>query len=76
MCIQLVQEQCLYVQQIMHGSYNIKVLQRIFEKRDGAHGMDLCGSGYGQVTGCCECGNEPPGSIKCGEFPDYVRTFT
>ena len=20
--------------------------------------------------GCCECGNEPSGSIKCGEFLD------
>jgi hypothetical protein len=24
--------------------------------------------GIGQVVGTCECGNEPPGSIKCGEF--------
>jgi hypothetical protein len=24
----------------------------------------------GQVAGSCECGNEPPGSIKCGEFLD------
>ena len=24
----------------------------------------------GQVAGTCECGNEPPGSIKCGEFLD------
>jgi hypothetical protein len=22
----------------------------------------------GKVAGCCENGNEPPGSIKCGEF--------
>jgi hypothetical protein len=33
--------------------------------------MDLqevgCG---GQVTGTCECGEEPSGSIKRGEFPD------
>jgi hypothetical protein len=21
-------------------------------------------------AGCCECGNEPSGSIKCGEFLD------
>ena len=21
-----------------------------------------------QVAGCCECGNEPSGFIKCGEF--------
>jgi hypothetical protein len=23
-----------------------------------------------QVTGTCKCGNEPSGSIKCGEFLD------
>ena len=22
-----------------------------------------------------ECGNEPSGSIKCGEFIDYLRTY-
>ena len=22
----------------------------------------------------CECGNEPSGSIKCGEFLDYLKT--
>jgi hypothetical protein len=31
---------------------------------------DRYGSEYGQVAGCCECGNEPSGSIKCGEFLD------
>ena len=30
--------------------------------------MDL--QEVGQVTGACECGNEPLGSIKCGEFLD------
>ena len=24
----------------------------------------------GQVADACECGNEPSGSIKCGEFVD------
>jgi len=28
------------------------------------------GSGQGQVAGTCECGNEPSGSIQCGEFLD------
>jgi len=32
--------------------------------------LDRCGSEYGQVAGTCECGNEPSGSIKCGEFLD------
>jgi len=30
--------------------------------------LDLAGSGYGQVSGTCDCGNELSGSIKCGEF--------
>ena len=25
---------------------------------------------YGQVAGSCVCGNEPLGSVKCGEFLD------
>jgi len=32
--------------------------------------LDLSGSGYVQVEVSCECGNEPSGSIKCGEFTD------
>jgi hypothetical protein len=32
--------------------------------------MDRAGSIQGQVAGICECGNEPSGSIKCGEFLD------
>jgi hypothetical protein len=28
----------------------------------GGCGMDSCGSGKGQVAGCCECGDEPSGS--------------
>jgi hypothetical protein len=27
-----------------------------------------------RVVGTCECGNELSGSIKCGEFLDYLRT--
>ena len=34
------------------------------------HGLNWSGSGYGQVAGCCECGNEPWGFIKCREFLD------
>jgi len=34
------------------------------------HGLELSGSGQGQVADTCECGNEPLGSIKHGEFLD------
>jgi len=40
----------------------------------GRHGLDCCDSGYGHVTGSCECGNEPSGSIKWKEFLDLLRT--
>jgi L-asparaginase II len=36
----------------------------------GRHGLDCSGSGQGQVAGCCKCGNEHPGYIKCREFLD------
>jgi hypothetical protein len=36
------------------------------------HGLDESGSGQGQMAGVCECGNEPPDSIKCGEFLDLL----
>jgi hypothetical protein len=46
------------------------ILKCYCEKWDGGggHELDHCGSGYGQVAGCCECGDEPSGSIKCGKF--------
>jgi hypothetical protein len=31
---------------------------------------DALGSEQGQAAYACECGNEPSGSIKCGEFLD------
>jgi len=33
-------------------------------------GLDSAGPGYRQVADACECGNEPSGSVKCGEFLD------
>jgi hypothetical protein len=45
---------------------NIK--KRFFEKLDWEHGPDRFGLGQGQMTGSCECGNEPLSFIKCKEF--------
>jgi hypothetical protein len=36
----------------------------------GGYGLERCCSGWGQVAGACECGDEPSGSIKRGEFLD------
>ena len=47
---------------------NIKM--HLHEVRCWGHGLDRSDSGYGEVAGTCECGNEPSGSIKCGVFRD------
>jgi hypothetical protein len=42
------------------------ILKWIFNKWDGDNDwIELA-----QDRDSCECGNEPPGSIKCGEFLD------
>ena len=38
------------------------------------YGLGRAGSGQGQVAGTRDCGNEPSGSIKCGEFLDWLKT--
>jgi len=50
------------------------ILIWIFRKWDVGCGLDRAGPGYGQVAGTCDCGNEPSGSIKCGEFLDSLKT--
>jgi len=52
------------------GVHERIILNWIFGKLDGGHGLDWSGSGYGQAAGCFECGNEPLVSIKCGWFLD------
>jgi len=37
-------------------------------------GLGSSGSGYGQVAGSCECGNESSDSINCREFLDWLKT--
>ena len=37
------------------------------------YGLDWFGPGQGQVTDNCECGNEPSGSVKCGEILDQLQ---
>jgi hypothetical protein len=46
------------------------ILRWILKKWDVGYGLDRTGSGQRQVAGTCKCGNEPSGSIKCGEFLD------
>jgi len=46
------------------------ILKWIFKMWDEETWTGLIDSGQGQVAGACECGNEPSGSTKCGEFVD------
>ena len=50
------------------GVYERIILKWILEKWDRRRGPDRSDSGQGHVAGCCECGNEPSGSIKCEVF--------
>ena len=38
------------------------------------YGMYWAGPGQGQVADACGCGNEPWGSVKYGEFLDWLQT--
>jgi hypothetical protein len=38
------------------------------------YGLEWAGSGHRQVGSNFEYGNEPSGSIKCGEFLDWLQT--
>ena len=49
------------------------ILRWISRTRDVVCGQDWFGPGYGKVADACECGNEPSGSIKCGEFLDWLE---
>jgi hypothetical protein len=41
----------------------------------GCEGMDWIGLAQDRrVAETCECSNEPSGSIKCGEFLDWLQT--
>ena len=46
------------------------ILRWIFRNWDVGVGLHRSGSGLGHVAEICECGNEPSGSIKFGEFLD------
>ena len=50
------------------------ILRWIFRKWIVVYGLDCSGSGYEQVAGACKSGTEPSGSIKWGEFLDWLRT--
>jgi hypothetical protein len=44
------------------------ILKWIFKKWDGGMDRIELAQDRDRWRGSCECSNEPPGSIKCGEF--------
>jgi hypothetical protein len=47
----------------------------IFGKSVRRCGLDLAGSAQRLVAGSCEHDNEPSGSMKGGDFLDYLRNY-
>jgi len=45
------------------------ILKWVVKNWDGVDWIGLAQE-RGRVAGCCERGNEPSGSVKCGEFLD------
>ena len=48
---------------------------RIIKENSGRFGMDLSGSGQGQVTGSCESCNGHSDLIKCRVFVEKLRNY-
>ena len=40
----------------------------------GERRLDSSGSVWELVAGCCDFGNEPSGSVNCGEFFDLLTS--
>jgi hypothetical protein len=50
------------------------ILKWVCRKQDGEGWTGLIWLRIGAGGGIFECGNEPSGSVICGEFIDYLRT--
>ena len=48
-------------------------IQMDLREVERGHRLDRSGSGSRQKTGFCELGNEPSGSIKFGDFLDWLK---
>jgi hypothetical protein len=48
------------------------ILRWIFRKCEGGEWTGLIWLRIGTGEGACDCGNEPSGAIKCGEFLDWL----
>ena len=51
------------------------ILNKFLRSEMERHELYCGGSGKGQVSGVSACCNISLGSVKCGEFLDYLRTI-
>jgi hypothetical protein len=56
------------------GAVGAVLLEMIFKNWNVGVRTELGWLRIGYVAGACECGEEPSGSIKRGEFLDYLQT--
>jgi hypothetical protein len=49
------------------------ILKLVFEKWDGDMDRTNLAPDWDMSMGCCECGNEPSGFIKCGEISSVAE---
>jgi hypothetical protein len=56
--------------QMRSSGDNINMVLKKVKRGEGGHGLDRAGQEWRRVAACYKRGNELPGSIKCGEFPD------
>jgi hypothetical protein len=58
------------VRPLVRSSVKGKVILKCDVSRYVGRAWSQAASGQGQMSGCCESGNETLGSIKCGKFLD------
>jgi hypothetical protein len=61
---------CCTIPQILADSLEDNIKVGLKEIRLAGCGLDSSRSGQGQVTGCCEHGDETSGFIKCDKYLD------
>jgi len=50
------------------GADGKRIIKWVSKKKDIGRGLNCSGSGIGQVSEFCECGDEHLGPIKCGDL--------
>ena len=52
-----------------------RVILKCMLNKIGSSGKESYSSNWRRLAGCLEHGSEPSGSVKCGEFLDWLRNY-